>query len=219
MKRFTQILFATLALLAIPIASHAQSFSMTMGGMNVCDNLTTLKTKIQVGSKVVTVLGQTTAFDGGGGVFLWDATNTLSTNYAILASTIGPTVGSASGGQWVWMHGTGYGKAPRTQALLATNQLLAEAVIVRLVSVTAATTNTATPFISATATGPISDGQYIEIIGTDDTLTVQVQDEGTLTGSKLQLGASTRTLGKGDVLKLRYNSADGYWYEEGFTNN
>jgi hypothetical protein len=64
-----------------------------------------------------------------------------------------------------------------------------------------------------------ADGQVLIIQGTDDTNTVTVQDEGTLAGSNLELGAATRTLGKGDLLVLTFDSTDGAWYEISFANN
>lgn len=63
-----------------------------------------------------------------------------------------------------------------------------------------------------------SDGQLVVIQGTDDTNTVTVQDGGTLPGSKLRLGATTRTLGKGDTLVLMWDSADAKWYEVSYTD-
>ena len=43
------------------------------------------------------------------------------------------------------------------------------------------------------------------------------QDNGTLTGSALELGAATRSLGVGDILMLIFR--DGSWWEMGFHNN
>lgn len=62
-----------------------------------------------------------------------------------------------------------------------------------------------------------ANGQEVEIFGTDDTNTVTIQDEGTLPGSKLRLGSATRALGKGDSLRLSWDSTDSVWYECGFT--
>lgn len=73
-------------------------------------------------------------------------------------------------------------------------------------------TLTSTPHIATTTA---VSGQSITLMGGANVVTFQ--DEGTLTGSLLELGAATRALGAGDILKLRYYS--GKWYEEGFVNN
>lgn len=71
---------------------------------------------------------------------------------------------------------------------------------------------TSTPHIATTTA---VSGQSLTIMG--GTNVVTFTDEGTLTGSLLELGAATRALGAGDILKLRYYS--GKWYEEAFVNN
>lgn len=73
-------------------------------------------------------------------------------------------------------------------------------------------TSTATPFISTTTA---ISGQVLTIMGGANVLTLQ--DNGTLSGSLLELGSTTRALGAGDILRLRYYG--GKWYEEAFVNN
>lgn len=65
------------------------------------------------------------------------------------------------------------------------------------------------------ATTTAVSGQSITLFG--GTNAVTFTDEGSLTGSLLELGSTTRALGAGDMLKLRYYG--GKWYEEGFVNN
>lgn len=48
---------------------------------------------------------------------------------------------------------------------------------------------------------------------------VILQDEGTLTGSKLQLGAATREVKVYKTLTLVYDALDGYWREISYGNN
>lgn len=62
------------------------------------------------------------------------------------------------------------------------------------------------------------DGQLLYIIGTSANA-VTVQDQDTLPSSNLQLGASTRAIGLGDVLVLIYSSTVGDWLEVSFANN
>lgn len=73
-------------------------------------------------------------------------------------------------------------------------------------------TMASTPHISTQAA---SNGQ--ELILTGGTNTVDFVDEGTLTGSLMELGSSSRTLNTGDMLHLIYYS--GKWYEVSFINN
>lgn len=100
------------------------------------------------------------------------------------------------------------------QSLTASTAILANAPIVRVVGSGGAVTLTATPTLADGV-----NGQAVEIWGTNDSNTVAIQDEGTLTGSNIQLPGTVRTLGLGDVLILRFNSTTGYWYEAGFVNN
>ena len=81
-----------------------------------------------------------------------------------------------------------------------------------VVNGTGAITMASTPTISTQAA---VNGQSLIITGGANT--VDFVDEGTLTGSLLELGASSRTLNTGDILELIYYS--GKWYEVGFTNN
>lgn len=73
-------------------------------------------------------------------------------------------------------------------------------------------TSTATPFISTTTA---ISGQMLTLMGGANVLTLG--DNGSVTGTLLELGDTSRALGAGDILKLRYYS--GKWYEEGFVNN
>lgn len=59
-------------------------------------------------------------------------------------------------------------------------------------------TNAATPFISTTT---YSQGTVVYIVGSS-TNTVTLSDTGSVSGTLLNLGATTRTLGDGDVLEL-----------------
>jgi hypothetical protein len=77
-----------------------------------------------------------------------------------------------------------------------------------------AVTLTSTPTI---ATSGALHGQRILIQGTSDTNTVEIQDEDTLTNSKVQLTTTSIVLGKGDSLWVMYNLTEGYWYEIGRT--
>jgi hypothetical protein len=100
------------------------------------------------------------------------------------------------------------------QTLAAGNAISADAAKVRVAGSGGAVTLTSTPTV---ADG--SDGQFLMILGTSDTNTVTVQDQGTLAGTNLELGAGTRVLGKGDILVLSFDSSDSVWYEVCFANN
>jgi hypothetical protein len=57
------------------------------------------------------------------------------------------------------------------------------------------------------------------VVGTNDTNTLELQDEGTLASSNLALGSTSRVLGLGDVLVLMYDTTAASWIEVSFTNN
>lgn len=65
------------------------------------------------------------------------------------------------------------------------------------------------------ATTTATNGDYYTILSA--TATVTFSDNDSVAGTLLELGSTTRALGVGDILKLRYYN--GKWYEEGFFNN
>jgi len=75
---------------------------------------------------------------------------------------------------------------------------------------------TSTPSVNvATAT----NGQILIIKGVSATNTITFQDEGTLTGSKLELGSTTRVVSDKKVLQLIFDSTLGEWLELSYGNN
>lgn len=63
------------------------------------------------------------------------------------------------------------------------------------------------------------DGQVLIIQGTDDTNTVAFTDFDSNNTSNIQLGSTTRTLGKGDILELVFDNDASLWYEVSYTNH
>lgn len=61
------------------------------------------------------------------------------------------------------------------------------------------------------------DGQLVSLLGTSHELTVTLLDQSMEPESGLGLGAASRTLGRGDVLNLRYDHADGIWWEVSYS--
>lgn len=101
-----------------------------------------------------------------------------------------------------------------TQVLAAGSPLVAVQRQLRVAGSGGAVTCTATPSI---ADG--SPGDEIIIMGTDDTNTWTIQDEGTLASSNVYLGAVSRTLGSGDVLYLTWSASKAAWVQVSFNNN
>lgn len=158
----------------------------------------------------VLVMGWTAAGDGGIGLYVWNSSSALSTNYGVVASSLA----AGSGGQWIRQNG--FGNAPaRTQTLAVINStgIIPESLSVLVAGTSGATSLTNTPTV---ATNGVTSGKVVRIMGTSDTDTIVVSDNGTVPGSLLELGASTRTLGIGDTLTLQWMS--GKWYEIGFSN-
>lgn len=81
---------------------------------------------------------------------------------------------------------------------------------------------TAVPSIStATVIGgltPWADGTKL-VVTTTGTVTVTFQDNGTLSGSRLHLGANTRIVGADKILTLIYVAAQNFWDELAYANN
>jgi hypothetical protein len=96
-----------------------------------------------------------------------------------------------------------------TSAMILANPLI------RVVGNSGDITITATPSIAAG-----QDGQELTIQGTNDTDTVTFQDESNLAGSDLNLSGGTDfTVGRGDMLRLIYDSGDAKWFEVSRSNN
>lgn len=157
------------------------------------------------------VLGWTSAGDGGGGLYR-ATTASGATNYGVVTSTLDTTK------QWVRQPGlNAFTAPPRTQTLTAASNILAEAHTVRLAGSGGAVILTSTPIVR---TNDVVDGQVLCLEGTDNTNTIGISDDGTVTGTKVQLNAVTnRTLGAGDILLLKYNSTLATWQEVSFSNN
>ena len=100
------------------------------------------------------------------------------------------------------------------QTLTAGSPVVASATKVIVAGSGGAVTTTAAPSI---ADG--TDGQMLYVVGTNDTNTLELQDEGTLASSNLALGSTSRVLGLGDVLVLMYDTTAASWIEVSFTNN
>ena len=78
----------------------------------------------------------------------------------------------------------------------------------------------ATPTVATTTavSGPtaLAGGTLLILTSTSATGGLIFQDEGTLTGSLLQLGAATRTVDQHNTLVLIFDSVAGYWKEIAF---
>jgi len=93
------------------------------------------------------------------------------------------------------------------QTLSATDQITRNNDFLQVQGSGGAVTLTSVPTISK---GDI-DGEYLLIMGIDDTNTVTLQDKTSLTGTTLELGGSDVTLGAGDILELVYSKTLGLW--------
>ena len=103
--------------------------------------------------------------------------------------------------------------ASSVQTVAAANLIAASAPKIYVIGNGGAVIMTSTPTIGLGT----YDGQELLVQGTDDTDTVTLQDNGSLAGSKLRLGAANRVLGQGDSIRLSWDSTDGFWYETSFS--
>jgi hypothetical protein len=81
---------------------------------------------------------------------------------------------------------------------------------------------TSTPSISTRAvagTGAILPGGTVLVLASTTTYTIVLQDQGTLAGSQLALGAATRTISKTKTLTLIWESVLARWEEIAYGNN
>lgn len=105
--------------------------------------------------------------------------------------------------------------AGATQSLLAATAINPVGLKIKVVGNGGAVVLVATPTITA----PATDGQLLLIQGTDGTNTVTLQDEASLAGTGLELGAASRVLGLGDTILLTWDSSTSKFYEIAFSNN
>lgn len=197
MKTLTKIL--GIAALALCVASaSAQGFIKSV------NTLAALKL-IQPDSNYpyVLVLGWASAADGGGGLYKI-ATQSASTNYGVVASTIDSTK------QWVRMPGLAdFGKPARTQTLTAASTIAAESETVKITGTGGATVLTNNQVLASGV-----DGQRLTIVGGSDTDTVAISDKAGLTaGGTIQLTTTNIVLGIDDYVVLKYNGATTNWHE------
>lgn len=208
MKNLTKIIGLVMMMLALAVP---QIRAADVGNLKIAGTVADMKLlNPDPQNPYCLALGWVTANDGGGGLYK-ATTSAVATNYGAIVST------RNTARQWIRVPGVASGTMPpRTQSVGAASNIVAEAQSVKVVGVGGASTNTATPVITTTG---IVDGQELRVIGTDDTNTVILGDNGSVAGSKLELGASARTLGVGDILTLKYNAATTSWYEVSFVNN
>jgi len=102
------------------------------------------------------------------------------------------------------------------QALVAANPVVVSgSTIIQVSGSGGAVTLTSTPTI---ADRP--NGTFVTIIGTDDTNTLTLQDEGNLAGSNLELsGGVNFTFGLGDTMQLMFHTATAAWIEISRSDN
>lgn len=115
--------------------------------------------------------------------------------------------------------GTSYGA---TTGIYASTTVVPTSSYIVLVSSGGNIQFTSTPNIStATAIGGSTawpDGSLL-VFTTTATAVITFVDEDTLSGSRLQLGSTTRAIGQYDTLTLIYSAQDNYWREMFFVNN
>lgn len=141
-------------------------------------------------------LGATTAATAQVTTFTASGVATFAGNVIVSSRLFAPTAGA-------------------TQSLLAATAINPVGLKIKVVGNGGAVVLTATPTITA----PATDGQLLLIQGTDGTNTVTLQDEASLAGTGLELGAATRVLGLGDTILLTWDSAVSKWFEIAFSNN
>lgn len=138
---------------------------------------------------------------------------------AVTGGTVAGTPISGSTGSFTTLAASGattlstlFTPTSALQTLAAGNTILPNAGKVRVVGSGGPITLISTP----TITNPAADGQLLLIVGTHAVNTLTVQDNGTLAGSNLKLGAVSRALGLGSILLLSWDSTTSLWLEIAF---
>lgn len=129
-------------------------------------------------------------------------------------SLTGTSISTSSGSFTTLTVGTNWALGVSALQTLAAANLIAYAPKIRVVGNAGPVVMTSTPTL---ALGTV-DGQECLMQGTHDTNTIEVQDNGSLAGSKLRLGAANRVLGAGDTLRLSWDATLAMWVETSYTN-
>jgi hypothetical protein len=187
----TEAVFAT----ASGLESIAASPARTALGLGTIATQSAAAVAI-TGGALNGTLGATTPATAQVTTFTASGVSTLAGNVIVSSRLFAPTAGA-------------------TQSLLAATAINPVGLKIKVVGDGGAVVLIATPTITA----PATDGQLLLIQGTDGTNTVTLQDEASLAGTGLELGAATRVLGLGDTILLTWDSTTSKWYEIAFSNN
>lgn len=202
---------ASRANLGVAIGANVQAWSAnldTVAAVAVTAAGTALLDDASAAAQRTTLGLGTMATQAAGAVAITGGTATGLTSLTSSNSSIG----NASMGD-VAITGTINTVPSAIQSLLAATQIVAASPKVRVAGNGGPVTSTVTPTIPA----PASDIQLV-LMGTSDVNTVTLQDNGTLAGTRLRLGAATRVLGANDILVLGYDVATNFWSEYSFVN-
>lgn len=163
----------------------------------------TMRTNLGLGTMAIQA-ASAVAITGGA----FNGTVGVSTPSSVVATTLSTSGNRTEAGRLI--------QTPSTiQSLLAASAISADAAKIRVVGNGAARTLTSTPTISAGT----ADGQRLLIKGTSASLTITLQDEGTLPGSTLELGAATRVLGLHSQIELSWDATLVCWEEISYSAN
>ena len=99
------------------------------------------------------------------------------------------------------------------QTVAANDQIRLDAYNLRVAGLGGPVTLLTTPTIPAGR-----DGQILCILGTSNQRTITLRNQTSTRNTGLGLAESSRKLGRGDILTLRYDEADAIWWEVSFSN-
>jgi len=108
---------------------------------------------------------------------------------------------------------TGKFRVPQIWVARAAQNITAASQALSVEGYLAITANASYTLTSVPTIAAADDGQIMIIVNVDTVDTITLQDQGTLAGSNLRLGATTRALGPRDSIMLIYDSVVADWVE------
>lgn len=203
-------------LLLLAATAHAGSFMPPADDPVYSSATVTSQFRVGSGTNISTFTSTSLSLSGAMNVSSVTVTSQILIGQGVNISTLTPTFDLFAGS--VTFNRTASIRRGTQTGIASTSMINITApwMVCTSTSTSATVTVAAVPTISTTTH---VTGTYVTLTGTDTVTGTVLVDNGTLSGSLLELGAATRLLGTNSVLELMLDGTAGKWKEVSFTAN